>query len=185
MNASSNPSLHRTPASLLSSLQRGARPAPVSSKPLGTRRLGGAIVLALAIATACHDKTPTQPQAESLTGTWTGGLTQTFPCLGDWHTVKLTLEQSGESVTGTGETKDGLIFEVSGPVTNGSGRLTVSLPINSGDCPVMGIGITSVSRTSFSSQVGGRCCGTIDETVQFVRSAGAFYDAAAVKPPDR
>src|SRR5712692_6639768 len=35
MNASSNPSLHRTPASLLSSLQRGVRPAPVSSKPLG------------------------------------------------------------------------------------------------------------------------------------------------------
>src|SRR5260370_26034949 len=39
MNASSNPSLHRTPASLLSSLQRGARPAPVSSKPLGHRSL--------------------------------------------------------------------------------------------------------------------------------------------------
>jgi ketosteroid isomerase-like protein len=37
MNASSNPSLHRTPASLLSSLQRGVRPAPVSSKPLGLR----------------------------------------------------------------------------------------------------------------------------------------------------
>src|SRR5438128_2205163 len=35
MNASSNLSLHRTPSSLLSSLQRGVRPAPVSSNSLG------------------------------------------------------------------------------------------------------------------------------------------------------
>jgi hypothetical protein len=39
MTTSSNPSLHRTPASLLSSLQRGVRPAPVSSKPLGRREV--------------------------------------------------------------------------------------------------------------------------------------------------
>src|SRR5262249_43745483 len=32
---SSNPSLHRTPAALLSLRHRGARPAPVSSKSLG------------------------------------------------------------------------------------------------------------------------------------------------------
>src|SRR5437868_1264886 len=37
MNAPSNPSLHRTPASLLSSLQRGSRPAPVSSNSFGDR----------------------------------------------------------------------------------------------------------------------------------------------------
>jgi hypothetical protein len=34
---SSNPSLHRTPAALLSSWHRGVRPAPVSSKALGDR----------------------------------------------------------------------------------------------------------------------------------------------------
>jgi hypothetical protein len=30
-----NPSLHRTPAALLSLRQRGTKPAPVSSKPFG------------------------------------------------------------------------------------------------------------------------------------------------------
>src|SRR5262249_43196607 len=35
---SSNPSLHRTPAALLSLGHRGTRPAPVSSKPFGDQR---------------------------------------------------------------------------------------------------------------------------------------------------
>lgn len=131
-----------------------------------------AIVLAIAMTAACDDRTPTQPQAASLSGTWTGGLTRS-PCLGDWHALRLTLEQAGESVTGTVETKDGQMFELYGTITNGTGRLTVRLPMYSGDCPVMGFGILSVSRTSFSSQVGGRCCGTISETVEFVRSGGA------------
>jgi TonB family protein len=54
MSTSSNPSLHRTPASLLSSLQRGVRPAPVSSNSLGVwKRDSGwrpLLILALSLA---------------------------------------------------------------------------------------------------------------------------------------
>src|SRR2546430_464305 len=59
MNASSNPSLHRTPASLLSSLQRGARPAPVSSKPLGSTKSHFAFSCILTLGSlACASRVP-------------------------------------------------------------------------------------------------------------------------------
>ena len=143
----------------------------MSSRPLGIRRLAMAIAFAVVMGAACHDKAPTQAPADSLTGTWTGSLSQ--GCFASWSAMKLTLEQVGESVTGILETKDGQTFGVYGTITNGSGRLTIDLPMYSGECPVMGIGVLSVSRTSFMSQMGGRCCGTISETVVFLRSAGA------------
>jgi hypothetical protein len=87
--------------------------------------------------------------------------------------VELRLEQSGDFVTGTVGTKDGQHFPIAGNVTKGSGHLSVTLPINRGDCPSMGIEIMGVRRDSFSGQALGRCCGTILETLEFARVSGA------------
>jgi hypothetical protein len=136
--------------------------------PFGTRRLGVATALALGLATGCRDKAPTEPSVQSLSGTWEGALVRS-PCLGDWTHVELRLEQSGDLVTGTVDTKDGQHFPIVGNVTRGSGHLSVILPTNSGLCPSMGLEIMDVGRDSFSSQALGRCCGTILETVEFAQ----------------
>jgi hypothetical protein len=146
--------------------------SPLNAQPLGTRRLRLAIAVAITIAAAaCHEEGPTQPAAESLTGVWIGGLMR--GCFADWSALTLTLVQDGDSVTGTIETRDRQIFGLNGTVHNGSGQLVIGLPLLSGECPVLNIRVTSVGRASFSSEMQGRCCGTIVETVRFMRHTGA------------
>jgi hypothetical protein len=52
--ASSNTSLHRTPAALLSSAWFGLRPAPVSSKPLGRRQV--ALLALCVLGVGCSER---------------------------------------------------------------------------------------------------------------------------------
>jgi hypothetical protein len=130
------------------------------------------MVVAITVAAAgCHEGGPSQPKAESLTGMWIGGLMR--GCFADWSALTLTLVQDGESVTGTIETRDRQVFSVDGTVRNGSGQLVIRLPLLSGECPVLNIQVMSVGRASFTSTMQGRCCGTIVETVSFMRQAGA------------
>jgi hypothetical protein len=130
------------------------------------------MALVLGMMVGCHDKATTQPSNPSLTGTWEGALGRS-PCLGDWSHVELRLVQFGDFVSGTVDTKDGQHLPISGNVTGGSGHLSVTLPMYSGDCPSMGLEIMSVRSNVFSGQALGRCCGTILETLEFVRVSGA------------
>ena len=139
---------------------------------LGTRSLRVAIALALILSTGCGDKAPTEPSDLSLTGTWEGAFGRS-PCLGDWTNIVMRLEQSGEVVSGVVETRDHQIFPIAGNVASGSGHLGVTIPTPGSECSSIGFQIMSVGQGGFSSQAQGRCCGTIMETVQFVRVAGA------------
>ena len=143
-----------------------------------TRSLGLAIGLVIAVSIACDHKTPTEPMDGSLAGTWVAALVRS-PCLGDWSSITVTLQQAGDSVSGTVKTKDAREFQISGTIVNGTGRLSVTLPMYSGDCPSMGFQVLSIRRdgsgraVGFSSQALGRCCGTILEPVEFTRAAVA------------
>src|ERR1700724_3286588 len=75
-----------------------------------TFSLGLAIGLVIAVGIACDHKTPTEPREGSLAGTWVAALVRS-PCLsGDWSSITVTLQQAGDSVSGTLKTKDGQQF---------------------------------------------------------------------------
>ena len=74
---------------------------------------------------------------------------------------------------------DGRQFQISGTLANGTGHLSVELPMDSGDCPSMGFNVMSIARdsagraVSFSGQTVGRCCGTVLADFEFTREPGA------------
>jgi virginiamycin B lyase len=121
----------------------------------------------------CIKTLPFRPDS-SLNGTWIASpdLAANFCSLGDWSEITVRLQQVGEVLTGTLETKDGRQFGVFGTVE----RLAVALPMYSGECAVLGFQFLSVSYDNlgravrFSSQTLGRCCGTIVENVEFARA---------------
>jgi hypothetical protein len=161
-----NPRVQRTRSS------PSARHEPLTRHPLGARSLAVAVVLALGLALGCQDELPTEPGVSSLTGQWDGAFGRS-PCAGDWSAIRMTLEQSGESVAGEVVTRDGQHFEIVGTVADGTGFLSVTIPNPGSTCSTVGFRVTSVAEKTFATQAQGRCCGTIMEPVLFVRSAGA------------
>jgi hypothetical protein len=147
--------------------------SPLMRWPLGPRGIMVALALVVAsLGTGCGDKAPTEPQSHTVAGKWEGNLLRS-PCMGDWSRIELRLEQSGESVTGIVQTNDGQQFSISGMISNGTGQLQVTLPPNTESCSGIGFGIRNIGQTTLSAQVEGRCCGTLEETVEFVRTPGA------------
>jgi hypothetical protein len=82
----------------------------------------------------------------------------------------------GDSLTGELVTSDAQHFAVSGSLINGGGSINVALPVV-GECDSVAFSIQQVERdhdggaVAFSGFAIGRCCGTIDETFRYARSA--------------
>ena len=110
------------------------------------------------------------------TGEWSGPTTITQPP-GDWSTIRVSLIQSGDTLSGDFVTRDGRRFPVSGCVScEGAPFVSVGgLPTGSSGC---NIGLTffefafwSGQMQRMSGRLGGRCPGTAVGTANLQRSA--------------
>jgi hypothetical protein len=149
--------------------------SPLTRKPLGRPGIIVAIAaMAICLAAGCKDS-PTEPlQASSLTGTWSAG--HLALCVGDWSSVRLELTQSGTDLSGSLTTHDGQVFPVAGSFSNETGSIGLTI---GGDCPSVGFAISHVehdgsgSVTRFSGQLTGRCCNTVIQQYELVRTPAA------------
>ena len=116
------------------------------------------------------------PADVSLAGSWRS-MDFGRICVGDWHSVTLTLQQSGTNLTGEITTVDGMQFAVTGSIQGGIGDLHIAFPdSNEGMCTSIALSVSQVSgdstgqAVSFSGEATGRCCGTVFQQYQFSRS---------------
>ena len=129
----------------------------------------------LILAAGCRDDSPTQPSAAILTGAWTSDDLARI-CIGDWHSVRLTLQQSGSTLAGEITTVDGRRISVSGAFEDGAGTLDVAFPQpNEGMCTAVELSISSVETdgggdaVAFLGEARGSCCGTVLQPYRFDR----------------
>jgi len=109
-----------------------------------------------------------------VSGTWTGELPIRTP-VGQWTSATLTLEQTGDEITGTLESADGFQYPVTGSVTDAGFDILVNgLP---GTSTCAGIGLT-VAELEFregrierlTGRAFGRCFGTIAGSFELQRT---------------
>jgi len=110
-----------------------------------------------------------------VSGTWTGELPIRTP-VGQWTAATLTLEQTGDEITGTLQSADGFQYLVTGSVTGAGFDILVNgLP---GTSTCAGVGLT-VSELEFRDgrlerlrgRAFGRCFGTIAGHFELQRTA--------------
>jgi hypothetical protein len=134
------------------------------------------VVIAVLALAGCGGS-PTEPSPTMLAGRWSGSL-ERQPCVGDWSSITLLLQQSGASLTGQLVTKDEMTFVAEGTVNRQTAKATIAvqLPPGAGECDAITFVVDRFDLdalgnvAAFSGRATGRCCGTIDEPFRFVRA---------------
>lgn len=139
----------------------------------------------LVIAVACGRHSPTEPAPDngSFAGTWTGAADR-GPCgenslREDWGAAVITMQQSGQSITGEIVSALGAQHPLSGTVYDDHTELNVGGLPGTSTCSLFQLYVNAFQNNStgrligFSGFLEGRCCGTVAGSFHFARQPGA------------
>ncbi len=110
-----------------------------------------------------------------VSGTWTGELPIRTP-VGEWTSATLTLEQTGDEITGTLQSADGFQFPVTGSFTDAGFDILVNGLPGTSTCAGVGLTVQELEfredrLESLTGRAFGRCFGTIAGTFVLERSS--------------
>jgi hypothetical protein len=131
-------------------------------------------VLALALCTfvlfGCDGSSPTDPVQgpTDLTGTWEGGLSA-FPTDEDWSRVRLSVQTTGATTTGTLTSRNGVAHPVTGQNAGSTTPLEVGGLPQQAPCSVTLI-VKRVDSSAMLGSLSGRCPNTLMSNFRLEKS---------------